>query len=94
MCINRVYIRFMRKSAHKRINITLPEETVALLEQVAGKGSRSTFIDDAIKAQIKKIKEQNLSDQLKEGAIARAERNLQMAKEWSQLEDEVWQKYL
>lgn len=84
----------MRKSAHKRINITLPEETVELLEQVAGKGSRSTFIDGAIKAHVKNIKQQNLRDQLKEGAIARAERNLQMAKEWSQLEDEVWQKYL
>ncbi len=84
----------MKKPAHKRLNITLPESTVALLEEMAGKGSRSTFIDDAIKAQAKNLKQQNLLDQLKEGAIARAERNLQMAQEWSHLEDEVWQKYL
>ncbi len=84
----------MKKAAYKRLNITLPESTVALLEQMAGKGSRSTFIDDAIKSQAKNLKQQNLQDQLKEGAIARAERNLQMAQEWSHLEDEVWQKYL
>ncbi len=84
----------MRKTAHIRINITLPEATVALLEQVAGKGSRSTFIDDAIKSRVRSLEQQNLRDQLEEGAIARAERNLQMAQEWSHLEDEVWRKYL
>jgi CopG family transcriptional regulator / antitoxin EndoAI len=94
MCIFGVYHQNMKKAAHKRINITLPEATVAMLEEVADKGSRSTFIDDAIKTQVKSLKQQNLRDQLKEGAIARAERNLQMAKEWSHLEDEVWQKYL
>ncbi|MEQ1606180.1 MAG: hypothetical protein ABL999_15065 [Pyrinomonadaceae bacterium] len=84
----------MKKTAHVRINITLPEATFALLERVAGKGSRSTFIDDAIKSRVKNLEQQNLREQLKEGAIERAERNLQMAREWSHLEDEVWQKYL
>lgn len=84
----------MKKTAHKRINITLPEATVALLEQVADKGSRSTFIDEAIKTRVKSLRQQTLHEQLKEGAIARAERNLQVAQEWSHLEDEVWQKYL
>lgn len=84
----------MKKTAHVRINITLPEATVALLELVAGKGSRSTFIDDAIKSRITDMEQKNLQEQLKEGAIERAERNLQMAQEWSHLEDEVWQKYL
>lgn len=84
----------MKKTAHKRINITLPESTVALLESVADKGNRSSLIDDAVKLYVKNLKEKTLKQQLKEGAIARAERNLQMAQEWSHLEDEVWQKYL
>ena len=84
----------MKKAAHKRINITLPESTVALLESVADKGNRSSLIDDAVKLYVKNLKEKTLKQQLKEGAIARAERNLEMAQEWSHLEDEVWQKYL
>lgn len=84
----------MSKAVHKRINITLPESTVALLESVVDKGSRSRLIDDAVRLYVKNLKQKTLNEQLKEGAIARAERNLKMASEWSQLEDEVWQKYL
>jgi len=84
----------MSKAVHKRINITLPESTVALLESVVDKGSRSRLIDDAVRLYVKNLKQKTLNEQLKEGAIARAERNLKMAGEWSQLEDEVWQKYL
>jgi len=82
------------KSTYRRINITLPESTVAMLETVADKGERSTFIDAAIKNSIRSIKQNSLREQLKEGAIARAEQNLRMADEWSHLEDEVWQRYL
>ena len=84
----------MKRTAHKRINITLPETTVALLEQGADKGARSTFIDEAIKARIEDLQQETLREQLKEGAIARATRNRKMAEEWAVLEDEVWQKYL
>ncbi|MGD9562968.1 MAG: ribbon-helix-helix domain-containing protein [Pyrinomonadaceae bacterium] len=84
----------MSKAVHKRINITLPESTVALLESVVDKGSRSRLINDAVRLYVKNLKQKTLNEQLKEGAIARAERNLKMASEWSQLEDEVWQKYL
>lgn len=94
MCIVGVYNQSVKKALHKRINITLPESTVALIESVADKGTRSSLIDDAVKLYIKNLKETTLKQQLKEGAIARAERNLQMAQEWSSLEDEVWQKYL
>jgi CopG family transcriptional regulator/antitoxin EndoAI len=84
----------MKKAAHKRINITLPESTVEMIESVADKGSRSSLIDRAVKLYVKSLKQLTLNQQLKEGAIARAERNLEMAQEWSHLEDEVWQKYL
>ena len=30
----------------KRINIVLPDETLAVLDRVAAKGARSRFIDD------------------------------------------------
>lgn len=89
-----VYGGVMKRVAHKRINITLPESTVEMIESIAGKGSRSSLIDSAVRLYVKNIKQTSLKQQLREGAIARAERNLQMAQEWSHLEDEVWQKYL
>lgn len=84
----------MRKQIHKRINITLPQSTVEMLESVAEKGDRSSLIDSAVRLYVKNLKQKDLQEQLKEGAIVRAERDLAMAQEWSQLEDEVWQKHL
>ena len=80
----------MKGNAHKRINITLPESTVVLLESIADKGSRSTFIDAAIRKHIKDIKMDGLREGLKAGAIANAERDLAMAEEWFPLEEELW----
>lgn len=71
----------MKRNSHKRLNITLPESTVALLETVADKGARSTFIDVAIKSYIKQIKQKNLRENLKTGAIARSQRDLAISEE-------------
>ena len=82
----------MKKNAYKRLNITLPESTVALLETVADKGGRSVFIDVAIKSYIKQIKRENLRESLKAGAIARSQRDLSVSEEWFDVEEELWQK--
>ena len=83
---------FMRKTIYKRLNITLPESTVNLLETIVGKGKRSNFIDVAIKTYIKQEKQNTLREDLKESAIARRERDLQLADEWFEVEEELWQK--
>ncbi len=77
---------------NQRINITLPEETLSLIDRVAEKGDRSRFIDLAIKYYVEAIGKAKLKKLLKEGAIARAERDLRMAEEWFNLEEEAWQK--
>jgi CopG family transcriptional regulator/antitoxin EndoAI len=82
----------MKRIAHKRLNITLPESTVALLETVAEKGERSVFIDTAIKSYIKQTKQENLRESLKTGAIARSRRDLSLTEEWFDVEEELWQK--
>ncbi len=82
----------MKKNAHKRINITLPESTVALLKTVANKGERSVFIDMAIRSYIKQTKGAQLRENLKVGAIARSRRDLSVAEEWFDVEEELWQK--
>lgn len=85
-------IEIMKGNTHKRLNITLPESTVALLETVAGKGERSVFIDVAIKSYVKQMKRENLRDSLKAGAIARSQRDLTLSEEWFDVEEELWQK--
>ena len=75
---------------HKRLNITLPETTVELIENLAQKGERSSFIDNAVKFYAKQMKQKGLREKLKEGAIARSRQDLEIAEEWFNLEEELW----
>ena len=76
---------------HKRINITLPKETITLLDRVAEKGSRSTFINTAVREYIINTRRSTLKQQLKEGAEKNAQNDLFLVDEWLDLEEEVWQ---
>ena len=76
---------------NKRINVILPTTTVAVLDRVATKGSRSALIDRAIRHYVETQGRQNLRERLKQEALVNAERDLQMAAEWFPLEEEAWQ---
>lgn len=73
---------------HRRINVTLPEETIKLMERVSRKGSRSRLVDLAIKRYVAETGRANLRKKLKEGALRRASRDRQLAEEWFLLEDQ------
>lgn len=75
----------------KRINITLPERTVAVLDRVAPRGRRSHFISQAVLHYVESRGRQSLRDQLKAGYQANASESLGMALEWFPLEEEAWQ---
>jgi metal-responsive CopG/Arc/MetJ family transcriptional regulator len=77
-------------SANQRINVILPTATVAVLDRVASKGSRSALIDQAIRHYVKTQGQQRLRERLKEEALVNSERDLQMAAEWFPLEEEAW----
>jgi CopG family transcriptional regulator / antitoxin EndoAI len=77
---------------HKRLNITLPENTVALIDEIAPKGDRSLFIDIAVRAYIMQNQQETLREKLKAGAIARSMRDSQLSSDWFALEDELWTK--
>ena len=77
-------------AVNQRINVSLPEETLRLLDRVAGKGDRSRFIDEAVRYYIDDKGRRELKKRLKEGAIRRAERDLSLTEEWFPLEEEVW----
>ena len=75
----------------KRINIILPDKTVAVLDRVASKGTRSRFIDRAVRHYVESQGRASLRERLKAGYQANAERDLAMAAEWFPLEEEAWQ---
>ena len=77
---------------NKRINITLPESTVRLLDRVSGKGQRSRLIDEAIKRYVNDQGRAALRKQLAEGYRRQAEESLEIAAEWFSLDEEAWRK--
>jgi CopG family transcriptional regulator / antitoxin EndoAI len=76
----------------KRINIMLPDRTLALLDRVAPKGGRSRFVSEAIVRYAETQGKQSLRERLKAGYLATAEEDLKIAAEWFPLEEEAWQK--
>jgi CopG family transcriptional regulator/antitoxin EndoAI len=76
----------------KRINIMLPERTLAVLDRVAPRGNRSQFVSRAVLHYVETQGKQSLCEQLKAGYLANADENLRIAAEWFPLEEEPWQK--
>ncbi|MBI1746043.1 MAG: hypothetical protein HYR55_05560 [Acidobacteria bacterium] len=76
---------------YKRINITLPDETIRLIDRVTKRGNRSRFIDRAVKRYVDEAGRRNLRMLMKEEAIRWAERDLKLAEEWFPLEEEACQ---
>ena len=76
---------------HYRINVTLPEETIKLIDRIAVKGDRSGLINEAVKRYILEMGRANLRKQLKEGAHRRAQRDRRLAEEWFFLNGDTWQ---
>ena len=76
---------------HRRINVTLPEATVKLIDRVAKKGDRSRFINQAVRDYVEDVGRDNLKRRLKEGSIARSQRDAAIASVWFALDEQAWQ---
>lgn len=74
----------------KRINIVLSEATLRVIDRLAKPRQRSRFISEAVHHYVTTTGRSNLREQLKKGAIARAERDLDLAEEYFVLEQETW----
>jgi len=73
----------------KRINIVLPDKTLAVLDRVATKGNRSQLISRAVLHFIEAQGKETLRERLKLEALENAERDVAMAAEWFFLEEET-----
>ena len=76
----------------KRVNIMLPDQTVRVLDRVAPKGARSRFISQAVLHYVQTQSRANLRERLKQGALANAKLDLEIAEEWFPVEQELWQR--
>ncbi len=76
----------------RRVNITLPEETIRLIDRAADHGNRSRFIDEAVRYFVRGRTRAQLRKLLKEGAERHAVRDRAIAEEWFQVDEEAWQK--
>ena len=75
----------------RRIHIVLPDNTMSALDRMTTPGTRSRFIDRAVRHLIDIEGKMNLRERLKREAIANAERDLTIAAEWFPLEGELTQ---
>src|SRR5205809_1706070 len=76
----------------KRVNIILPDATLKILDRVAAKGDRSRFISQAVMHYVQTHGAANLRERLKQGALANAKLDLEIAEEWFPVEQEAWQR--
>jgi CopG family transcriptional regulator/antitoxin EndoAI len=74
---------------NKRLNITLPEQTVRLMDRVVGRGRRSSLIDRAVLRYVREETRANLRRQLAASYKANADADLQLAEDWFPLEEQV-----
>lgn len=77
---------------HKRVNVTLPEETIRLIDRSTSDGNRSRFIDEAVKYFVRRHGLTELRRLLGEGAERRGARDLAIAEEWFDLDKDAWRK--
>jgi len=76
---------------YRRLNISLPEETVRLLDRVAAKGDRSHVIAEAVTKYVTDIGKARLKKLMKERAVKRADLDLEIAEEWFSMGQEAWE---
>ena len=81
-------LHYVRSPMNQRLNITLPEQTVRMLDRAVPKGQRSRLIDEAVRRFIPEQGRANLRKQLELGATDRSERDRQIAEEWFALPDQ------
>jgi metal-responsive CopG/Arc/MetJ family transcriptional regulator len=70
-----------------RLNITLPEEIIKLLEE---KKNKSRYIAEALKEKIEREEREKIEKLMKEGYSATAREDKELADEWEKTDIEEW----
>jgi metal-responsive CopG/Arc/MetJ family transcriptional regulator len=75
---------------HQRLNISIAETTLRLLDRVVPKGDRSKFIERAVRSELARTTKTRLRRALAEGYRQRAEEDRALTAEWDRLSAQVW----
>lgn len=75
----------------KRINISLPVNTLDKIDTLTERGDRSRFIDQAVHFYVDAVGRKELRRALKEGALKNSSRDSTIATEWFPLDESVCQ---
>jgi metal-responsive CopG/Arc/MetJ family transcriptional regulator len=76
-----------------RMNITLPKDLVASLDEMAGPRKRSRFIVQALRMMIDQLKKAEMDAQLTEGYRAGKSEALKVAETFEPFDLEGWDEY-
>jgi len=76
----------------KRINVILPEATVKTIDRLARPGQRSRFIDRAVQHYVNTASPEALQERLKQAAIRDRDLDLEIANDWSAVDQAQWDK--
>ncbi|MBW1865546.1 MAG: hypothetical protein JRI64_07955 [Deltaproteobacteria bacterium] len=76
-----------------RMNITLPKDLAASLDEMAGPRKRSKFIVQALRLMIQQVKKTEMDLQLTEGYRAGKNENLKIAEAFEPFDLEGWDEY-
>ena len=74
----------------RRINVSLSEEAVKLLDRLAPKGDRSRYIEELVMRSA--ADRATLRARHEKGYRARADQDREIAAAWDSLSDELWQR--
>jgi len=74
----------------QRINISLPEETIKLIDRVTKRGSRSRLIDAAVRHYVSAVGRARLQSQLAEGYRKLSKSSLEISADWFSVDEDTW----
>lgn len=81
-----------QSSSFKRLNITVNADTWDRVKDIVPNRERSKFVDQALRVYLANLKQQMLRNQLKKEALESANEGVRVAKEWFNLDREIWKK--
>lgn len=80
-------------TTYRRVNVSLPEETLGLLKRVVPRSpysSRSRFIDAAVRELARTVGTARFRKRLEAGYRRNAEHDLRLVEEWFAVDEEAW----
>lgn len=84
----------MPTMTRRRLTLSLPEETLRLIDRAVGGGSRSRLVDAAVRHYVATVGRRRLRQRLKAEALHRSAQDLQVVAEWFPLDEEAWRQGL